>query len=125
MVPISSFKELEQYYRHANRNNDQPYFFILLIKPYNTSRYFDVTRDFFSSIKDFHIHSGKRCDFFMPGYANDLMGAIMHTKLFYSGYLAIRDRRISHPYKNAHGDTFYPITINSKKENRIEKRCFC
>ncbi len=73
MEPIDSIEQLEDFYRRRHRHNDQPYFFVVLIKPYNTSRFFDVCRDFFDDFRHYHIFSGNICDFFMPGYGNDLV----------------------------------------------------
>ena len=115
MVPVSTFEELEEHYKYVNHDNNQPYFFILLIKPYNISEYFDVSRDFFNDIKNFHIHSGKGCDFFMPGYANDLVGAIMNEKQLDYKRSMFDHRYLDRHHRNKNG-SFYPVTMNNKEE---------
>ena len=119
MQPIGSFEELERFYQYAHHDNDQPYYFILLIKPYNTSKYFDVQKNFFDYIKGFHIHSGKGVDFFMPGYENDLVGSICGKKsnrLFHNKNHHDRLNK----YVDIDGETYYTITID-QEENSV---CF-
>ncbi len=115
MQPIGSFEELENFYKYSRHDNDQPYYFILLIKPYNTSKYFDVKKNFFDHIKSFHIHSGKGVDFFMPGYGNDLVGSICGERYYSSDYVAMHRFREGR-YLDRNKPIFYPISIDQKEE---------
>lgn len=69
---ISSIYDLMH---HRLHNSNQRYFYVILLNPYDLT---PAGEKLLNNLNLFDIDSGKRCDYFLPGFANDAHG--LYTK---------------------------------------------
>ena len=95
MILISSIDDLK---RHRLNNHNQRYFYVILLNPDDIT---PAGKKLLANLNLFHIDSGNRCDYFLPGFMNDLHGLCLKPPFEFEGFKRVlQTKRLGHVYFN-------------------------
>ena len=102
---ISSIDDLKS---HRLHNHNQRYFYVILLNPDDIT---PAGEKLLTNLNLFHIDSGNRCDYFLPGFMNDSHGLCLKPPFSMKGFKRVlQTKRLGYVYFNPeHFCEFYEL----------------